>query len=85
MIGVLLAFAIVLLQIHYGLIPKTLTVQAVLSVGWPYAVLLFILIVIPLARTPFILDEKRQEEDEYQDGEQGDDAEHGSIPPDDIC
>lgn len=64
MIGVILAFAIVLLQIHYGLIPKTLTVQAVLSVAWPYAVLLFILIIIPVVRTPVILDRRRQQETE---------------------
>jgi hypothetical protein len=33
-------------------------------VAWPYAVLLFILIVIPVVRTPVILDRKRQNEAE---------------------
>jgi hypothetical protein len=61
-IGVILAFAILLLQIHYGVIPKTLTFQAVMSLVWPYGILLLGLIAVSAMRIPVLLDRKRQQE-----------------------
>lgn len=62
MIGAILAMAILLLQIHYGVIPHALTRQAILSFAWPYLVLLVLLALISAVKTPLTLDQAREKE-----------------------
>ena len=55
-IGALLSIAILVLQIHYGVIPRTLTLQSVESVLWPYLILVFGLCLLSAFRAPAQLD-----------------------------
>lgn len=65
-IGVILAFLITLLQIHFGVIPRALTAKALMSVGWPYAALALFFFALSTVRTPMLLDRKREKEIEEQ-------------------
>lgn len=61
-IGALLVISIMILQIHYGVIPRTLTMQAFASIGWPYAIVVFALCVLSAGRVPAQIDAVSQEE-----------------------
>jgi hypothetical protein len=58
-IGIALAFAIVILQIRSGVIPQHLTPEALASIAWPYAALTGLLIVIAIVKAPVKLDMER--------------------------
>lgn len=60
MVGVLLAVVILLFQIHYRVIPSTLTVQALLSLLWPYGLLAVAILLVSVIRAPVLLDMERQ-------------------------
>lgn len=62
LIGVLVAVAILFFQIHYGLIPSSLTFAAVKSVGWPYLLLILIILLTAGLKAPVDLDNQRAEE-----------------------
>jgi len=62
MIGVLLAFAILLCQIHFGVIPKDLTARNFVSIALPYAVLLGVVVILAIVNAPVKLDATRENE-----------------------
>lgn len=59
MIGVLLAFAITVSQLWYGVIPSELSAKAFASIAWPYAILIVFLVVASTIRAPIALDSRR--------------------------
>jgi hypothetical protein len=61
-IGALSTIAILIFQLHYGLIPRTLTVQAFASIGWPYGTVVVILCLLSAGRAPAVLDAECQKE-----------------------
>ena len=61
-IGALLTIAILALQLYYGVIPRTLTLQAIASVGWPYLVIVIGLCLLSALRAPAQIDADCQRE-----------------------
>lgn len=61
-IGLLLALAILFLQIHWGLISPSLSGHALESVLFPYILVLFALFLISAARAPLALERQRVSE-----------------------
>ncbi len=59
-IGAVLAVLILLFQWRYGLIPPHRGWQAVKSLGWPYLILLAVLMLVSACRAPAILDKESQ-------------------------
>lgn len=58
-IGVILAFAILMFQIHFHLIPQEMTRSAIESVALPYVVLAGFLIMMAIVNAPVQLDSQR--------------------------
>jgi signal transduction histidine kinase len=58
-IGALLAFAILILQIYFHLIPSQLTVAGFESLAWPYLLLVCVLVVLAFVNAPVKLDSVR--------------------------
>ncbi len=54
-VGVLIAFVTLLVQIYMGLIPKSLTLKTLASVGWPYLGLAAVFLAWSALRTPVAL------------------------------
>jgi hypothetical protein len=61
-LGALLAFAILLLQLKLGVVPHALARQAWASILWPYILLVAAVILASCLRTPVLVDRKRVEE-----------------------
>lgn len=55
-IGALLTIGILAFQLYYGLIPRSLTMKAVASIGWPYLLVVGTLCVLSALRAPAQLD-----------------------------
>jgi len=62
LIGAILTLAILILQIYYGVIPTTLSWQALKSFAWPYILLILVLTLISAAKAPVVLDKSRKQE-----------------------
>lgn len=62
MIGAVLTFAILILQVHYHLIPSDLTIAALKSFFWPYVVLIFLFITASVLTAAVKLDNERASE-----------------------
>lgn len=60
MIGALVTIAILALQLYLGVIPRTFTLQAVESVGWPYFLVVISLSFLSAGRVPAQLDAESQ-------------------------
>jgi hypothetical protein len=60
MLGVILALAILAFQWYYGLIPAEHGWKEIKSIGWPYVVLIGILFLLFVFRTPVELDSEAQ-------------------------
>jgi hypothetical protein len=59
-IGLLLAVAILVLQLHWHLIPSQLSLRAYESILWPYAIVLVVLSMLCAIRAPVGLDRERE-------------------------
>jgi hypothetical protein len=58
-IGFLLAVAILVLQLHFGVIQKSLAGLAIMSIAWPYLLLALVLTIAAMATAPVHLDNQR--------------------------
>src|SRR5437660_11487680 len=61
-IGAVATILILVLQIHYGIIPKQFTLSSILAVVYPYLLIVACALIFHAVRAPWILDNKRQEE-----------------------
>lgn len=61
-IGAVIALAIVVYQIHYGIISKDQVRGAYWSIAWPYAILVGVLLLRHLVKTPAEMDAERADE-----------------------
>lgn len=61
MIGIFVALLILSLQIHYGLIPKEVTVASFLSLAYPYLAVIGVALGFHAVRAPWLLDKEKQE------------------------